>query len=164
MIVVADASVLINLCRVGHGDLFQRLFHEVVIPPEVATEFFRLAAETERFAGLVLPPGIRQQSPRLATPLVDAANGLDAGEAAALSLAVEIHADAVLIDERRGHEIATRLGLRTIGILGILLRAKSVGQIPEVQPVLEALRDEAGFWLSDRVRTRVLRLAGELPA
>ena len=164
MIVVADTSVLINLCRVGQGDLFQQLFHEVVIPPEVAGEFLRWAAETSRFAGLVLPIGIRQQSPRLAPPIVRAAKGLDAGEAAALSLAVEIHADAVLIDERRGHEIATQLGLRTIGILGILLRAKSVGQIPAVRPVLDALQRDAGFWLTTSVRTHVLRLAGELPA
>jgi uncharacterized protein len=44
--------------------------------------------------------------------------GLDLGEAAALTLAAEIHADAVLIDERRGHDVAVQLGLRTIGILG----------------------------------------------
>lgn len=164
MIVVADTSVLINLCRVGQGALFRQLFHEVVIPPEVALEFSRLAAATSRFAGLTIPRGIRQQSPRLAPPIVRAAKGLDSGEAAALSLAVEIHADAVLIDERRGHEVATQLGLRTIGILGILLRAKTVGLLPAVQPVLDALQRDAGFWLSEMVRTQVLRLAGELPA
>jgi predicted nucleic acid-binding protein len=36
VIVVADTSVLINLCRVGQGGLFQQLFQEVYIPPEVA--------------------------------------------------------------------------------------------------------------------------------
>jgi predicted nucleic acid-binding protein len=41
VIVVADTSVLINLCRVGEGGLFKRLFFEVVIPPEVAAEFVR---------------------------------------------------------------------------------------------------------------------------
>jgi predicted nucleic acid-binding protein len=46
VIVVADTSVLINLCRVGQGGLFQRLFQEVFIPPEVAAEFDRLAGQT----------------------------------------------------------------------------------------------------------------------
>jgi predicted nucleic acid-binding protein len=161
VIVVADTSVLINLCRVGLGGLFRQLFREVVIPPEVAAEFTRLAAMTPRFAGLTLPAGIRQQSPAALLPAVRAAIGLDAGEAAALSLAVEIHADAVLVDERRGHEVAHQLGLRTIGVLGILLRAKSDGHLPAVQPVLEALQRDAGFWLSESLKKQVLGLADE---
>ena len=161
MIVVADTSVIINLCRVGQGDLFQELFQEVVIPPEVAAEFARLAGSISRFAGLKLPPGIRQQSPTSLLAAVCAAPGLDSGEAAALSLAVEIHADAVLIDERRGYEVAVQLGLRAIGILGILLRAKSAGFLPAVKPVLDALQRDAGFWLSESLRKQVLRAAGE---
>ena len=161
MIVVADTSVLINLCRVGQGDLLGRLFREVVIPPEVAAEFARLSIGTPRFAGLKLPSGIRQQSPAALLPAVRAAIGLDSGEAAALSLAVEIHADAVLIDERRGYEVAVQLGLRTLGILGILLRAKSAGFLPNVKSVLDALQRDAGFWLSDPLRKQVLSAAGE---
>ena len=161
MIVVADTSVLINLCRVGQGGLFQQLFQEVVIPPEVAAEFARLAASASRFAGLKLPAGIKEQSPSRLLAAVRAATGLDSGEAAALSLAVEIHADAVLIDERRGYEVAIQLGLRTIGILGILLRAKSAGFLPTVKPVLDALQRDAGFWLSEVLRKQVLTMAGE---
>ena len=93
--------------------------------------------------------------------MVRSAVGLDSGEAAALSLAVEIHADAVLIDERRGYEVAVQLGLRTIGILGILLRAKSAGLIPVVKPVLDSLQRDAGFWLSESLRKQVLQAAGE---
>lgn len=161
MIVVADTSVLINLCRVGQGGLFQQLFQEVVIPPEVAAEFVRLAGNNPRFTSLKLPKGIRQQSPTNLSSVVTAATGLDSGEAAALSLALEIHADAVLIDERRGYEVALQLGLRTIGILGILLRAKSAGFLPAVKPVLDALQRDAGFWLSESLRKQVLQAAGE---
>ena len=92
---------------------------------------------------------------------MSAATGLDSGEAAALSPAVEIHADAVLIDERRGYEVAVQLGLRVIGILGILLRGKSSGFVPSVRPVLDALQRDAGFWLSDSLRNQVLQAAGE---
>jgi uncharacterized protein len=92
---------------------------------------------------------------------VQATVGLDAGESAALSLAVEIHADAILIDERKGHLIASQLGLKTIGLLGILIRAKAMGLLKAVRPVIERLERDAGFWLSTGLRERVLKIAGE---
>jgi predicted nucleic acid-binding protein len=162
VIVVADTSVLINLCRVGHAGLLTSLFLEVVIPPAVAAEFVALTLAAPRFSGLNLPAGIREQSPAALLPAVQAAKGLDAGEAAALSLAVEIHADAILIDERRGREIALQLGLHTIGLLGILLRAKALGIIPKIAPLIETLERDAGFWISEKLRAEVLRLAGEI--
>ena len=161
MIVVADTSVLINLCRVRQGSLLKILFQEVVIPPEVAAEFAGLVARVPRFARLILPTEIRVQTPLAILLAVQAAEGLDPGESAALSLAVEIHADAILLDERRGHEVAAALGLPTIGLLGILLRAKAVGILPAVLPVIDALERDAGFWISDSLRKRVSLLAGE---
>ncbi len=162
MIVVADTSVLINLCRVGQGSLLKALFHEVIIPPEVAMEFARLAIATPRFVGLTLPDGVRQQKPVALLLEVCAETGLDVGEAAALSLAVEIHADAILVDERRGHEIAVELGLRTIGILGILLRAKQEGILSAMKPIMDSLQHDAGFWISDSLCGQVSRLAREI--
>jgi uncharacterized protein len=59
------------------------------------------------------------------------------------------------------YEVAVQLGLRTLGILGILLRAKSAGFVPAVQTVLDALRRDAGFWISESLRKQVLNAAGE---
>ena len=161
MIVVADTSVLLNLCCVGQGGLLVSLFGDVVIPPVVAREFERLIAAMPRFEGLSIPSDIRQQEPTTVPDRIRAAAGLDPGESAALALALEIHADAVLIDERRGYEVARQVGLETIGVLGIILRAKSAGCIPLVQPLLDALQADAGFWVSEHLRSEVLRLAGE---
>jgi hypothetical protein len=49
---------------------------------------------------------------------------LGPGEAEALALAVEVHAEAILIDEAAGRAIARERGLLPIGVLGILLRAR----------------------------------------
>lgn len=160
MIVVADTSVILNLCCVKQADLLPSLFREVVIPPEVAREFQRLAAEAPRFAGLTLPTWLRQQACSTVPQRLRAEN-LDPGETAALALALEIKADAVLVDERRGHEVARQLGLTSIGLVSILLRAKTAGFLLQLRPVLDALDRDARFWLSDRLRLEVLRLAGE---
>lgn len=45
---------------------------------------------------------------------------LGGGESAAIALAIEIKAEAILIDERDGTRIANRLGMATVGTLGIL--------------------------------------------
>jgi len=161
VIVVADTSVVINLCCVGQAGLLRQLFREVVVPTIVVVEFARLASRVPRFAGLTLPEGVCQQTPTAVPALLRSAIGLDAGEAAALALALEIHADAVLLDERRGREAAIQLGLRTIGILGLLLQAKSTGMLAAVRPVLDDLQKDAGFWIADPLRQQVLCLAGE---
>jgi len=71
-------------------------------------------------------------------PLVTALRmELDAGEAEAIALAIELQADLLLLDERRGRAVASRLGLKVIGLLGILI-------IPVV-PLAQSKHREFGY-------------------
>jgi hypothetical protein len=74
---------------------------------------------------------------------------------------VRLRADLVILDDRDAREAAEALGLTVTGVLGILLRAKRKGLLPQVRPVLDALRSQAGFFLTDKVYLHTLRLAGE---
>ncbi len=160
MIVVADTSVVLNLCRVEHVTLLRTLFGRVLVPVEVVSEFQRLAGVDPRFAALKLPAWI-EVTPAPPLPPVVAAANLDPGEAAAIALCLGQTADALLIDETLGRAVAAGLGLRTIGILGILLQARARGVIPNIAPVLDRLEQEAGFWIAPSLRSHVLQLAGE---
>jgi hypothetical protein len=51
--------------------------------------------------------------------------------------------------------------LRVTGVLGVLLRAKSAGQIRTIKPEVEALRSRARFFLSKHLQDRILEIAGE---
>jgi len=161
MIVVADTSVILNLCRVQHERLLQQIFKRVLIPAQVADEFMRLSKVQQRFSGLALPDWIEiLSSPQSFPPEVVQAH-LDLGESAAIALCLDQKADALLIDESLGREVAAKLGVRTIGILGILIEARRRKFIPDVKTILERLETEAGFWIAPGLRNRVFQLAGE---
>lgn len=135
MIVVTDTSVVLNLCRVGLECLLHDLFGEVLSPPAVASEFQRLAAMDQRFIGLLWPPFIRLVAPSGTTLALRGNHKLHPGEIEALSLAAEQNVDLVLMDERAGRAAAARLGLDSVGILGILIQAKTNGLLQEIGPV-----------------------------
>jgi predicted nucleic acid-binding protein len=86
---------------------------------------------------------------------------VDEGEAEAIALAFELNADLLLIDERIGRAVASRLGIRFIGLLGVLIEARHKGLILAVKPVLDELIAGAGFWVTRELYDSVLRAAGE---
>jgi hypothetical protein len=86
---------------------------------------------------------------------------LDPGEAEAIVLGLEMPSDVVLMDERLGRRVASRMGLRPLGVVGVLLDAKQNGLIARVTPLLDDLRAVAGFRISAALYAEALKLAGE---
>ena len=163
MIVVSDSSAIINLAAVGELDLLQQLYREVLVPQAVYDEIVVAGAG---MAGSREAAGLSWIDTRQVTnrSLVEALlSELHLGESEAIALASEVGSDLLLIDERRGRAVAARLGLQRIGLLGVLIDAKQRGVLREVRPVLDDLRNTAGFWITDALYTRVLESAGELP-
>lgn len=69
------------------------------------------------------------------------------GEAQAITIAIELSADMILIDETDGRTVALSYGLTLIGTLGILLKAKELGLIERIEPLMKRLQSEARFFL-----------------
>lgn len=162
MIVVSNTSPLTNLAAIGQLDLLQQLYAEVYIPRGVWHE---LNADGEKWPGrneVEQAEWIRQfqvQNHSLVRALlVD----LDQGEAEAIALAVEKEADIILIDEREGRFAAKRQGLNVTGIIGILLIAKKQSLLSSIKPHLDALRQTAGFFISDSLYRFAVSEAEEL--
>jgi predicted nucleic acid-binding protein len=162
VIIVSDTSPINNLAAINHLHLLLQLYGMVFIPEAVYRELtdpnFPVAgaAEVQTFDWIQT----RTISDRT---LVEAlSNELDVGEAEAIALAVEMQADQVLIDERRGRLVASQLNLRYTGILGVLVEAKSKGLIAGVRPLLDALINEAGFWVAEPLYNSVLQLVNEI--
>ena len=65
------------------------------------------------------------------------------------------------MDERKGRRKLTQLSMPKIGTLGILLKAKQTGILPEIAPDIELLRKD-GFSVSQHVVDAILEQAGEI--
>lgn len=162
MIVVSDASPIIALSLIGQLKLLKDLYHEIEVPGAVYQEITRLGKDQTGVQEILRANWI------LARPinndvLANALLGeLDQGEAEAITLAKEVKAELLLIDERRGRKVATRLGLNVIGVLGILIEAKKKGLVGSLRQQLDDLILVAGFRISPLLRQRVLEVAQEL--
>ena len=158
-LVVTNTTPIIALALIGRLDLLQKLYGQVIAPSAVQAEVVAGGPGGIGCAELLQAAWIRivaLKDPGRADLLAD----LDRGEAEVIVLAQEINADLVIVDERLARRHAKRLGLKLTGTLGILLRAKQVGLVDAVAPMIEQLRF-GGIRLNDALVAEVLALAGE---
>lgn len=85
---------------------------------------------------------------------------LHAGEVEVMILAQETDADLVILDDNAAKKTAKFLGLTVTGTMGVLLKAKSLGFISEVKPIIDRIKDN-GFFITDEIYKLVLKQAGE---
>ena len=153
MIVVSNASPLISLGAVGRLELLHQLFGEISVPRAVFDETRSVNLRAEDW---IVSRNVEKDFVSLALE-----GELDRGESEAIALAVELQADLLLMDERRGRRVASRFSLRVLGTLGVLIEAKRSGLLLEIEPVLNDLQTKAGFRTSSALNQRILEAAGE---
>jgi predicted nucleic acid-binding protein len=151
MIVISDSSPLNYLVLVGQADLLAKLFAQVVIPPAVHSELQRESTPTIVRQWVTRPPDWLTVH-NVTVPADSSLGRLGAGEREAIALAEELHADAILIDERDGRRLAERRHLTVIGTLQILDTAAEEGMIDF--PTVLAELQKTTF----RVSTRLVSL------
>jgi uncharacterized protein len=138
---------LIGLERAGCLDILPALFGSVMIPPEVGREFGGTLS-------WLIVENLTNNSLAAALQMV-----VDAGEAEAIALASEKNC-LLITDDKQARAATKRIGVKVIGTVGILIRAKQNGIIAEIKPILDAL-DENDFRISRALREEALKIAGE---
>ena len=153
MIVVADTSPLVALRQISLLSIIPSLFGVVLIPPAVAQEAISVDLEP----WLVITP--------LQKPVPDAVHraGIGRGETEAISLAIEVRATQIILDDFQARRLATSIRLSIVGTMGLLLAAKKNGLIPNVRKPMDDLLVNR-FRLHPDVYRTILARAGEAPA
>lgn len=157
MTVVADTGPLLYLALIGHLAVLPSLYGRILVPRSVHRELLEpRAPEAIRAWAASLPPWASvAQSSTSVSAVVD---GLDAGEAEAILLALELEADLLLLDELKARKRASGYGLAVTGTLGILLQCDRRGLL-DLENALNEL-ERTSFYLSAGLRRMVLDRRG----
>lgn len=148
-IIISDTSCLILLFKIDELDLLKKLAEKVFITPIIKKEF-----------GQSLPEWIIIKSPSDKHIQEILEMDLDAGEASAIALAVENNNSLLIIDELKGRKIANHLNLKYAGTFGLILKAKQIGILSSVRPVLDKIR-QTNFRFSESLFEIILEQAQE---
>lgn len=157
MIVVSDTSPLNYLILTESVHVLPAILGRVYAPSAVVVELShpRSPEAVRTWAGSP-PQWLEVQDPTQ----IDPSLRLGLGETAAISLAVELNADRILIDERKGYKAAARRGVKAITTLGVLEEA-SHRRLIDFEKTVERLQQETTFYVTDEVLAEFRRRVSE---
>ncbi len=150
MRVVVDSSPLIALCLIGQLPLLKRLFEEVYVAPAVYFEVVekgkgRIGSDEVRQSDWIK---VKEITNTLAVSILK--TYLDSGEAKSIVLSLEMGADLLILDEKKGRDIAEQQELKIAGTAAILKWGVEKKIIFDLASILDKLQT-CGFRLSKEV-------------
>lgn len=143
-ILVADTSPIISLLLTNHLFVLFDLYKKIYIPEAVWEELKSHISivlyhdDMKKLATLVKECKLKLNFPEI-----------DQGEAEAISLYKELNADYLLIDDKKGRQIAESNYVTCIGTLGILIKAKQKKLIPSLRLIFLNLLNNKRFYQKD---------------
>jgi predicted nucleic acid-binding protein len=149
-IVIADTSSLILFHKIGEFELLRKLYNKVIITPEVQAEFQEQ-----------LPNWIKIESVLDKKYQEFIETQVDWGEASTIALAKEIENTLLLLDDLKARKLAGKLNLKFTGTLGVINKARQLGIVHKIKPLIDKLL-LTDFRISENIVNELLRLNNEL--
>ena len=156
ILIVADTGPINYLIQIGQIELLAQLVEKTVLPASVQTELLHDAAPVAVRTWAANPPAWVEI--RAAKQTIEAKDISDA-DREAIALARELSASVLLMDDSQARRCAARLGVVTMGTLGLLEVAAARERI-SLRLVVEKLRTTSCF-LSDELIENALRRDAE---
>lgn len=152
MIIVSDTSPINYLVLIREIELLPKLFGKVVIPQAVLDELQQTGTPEAVKDWIDLRLQWLEIQNAKAT---DQTITLGAGEREAISLALELNADLVLIDDRKARKAAMTRGLNVAGTINILESAAKRGLV-NLSQAFQKL-EQTNFRIAPDLLTEILK-------
>ena len=157
--VIVNSTPLIALCKVNQLDLLRRLYGEITVPKAVFEEVTKKNDLVRKEVTVASWIHIEAVQDTKAKRMYRAK--LHDGEVEVMILAQEYEGEhLVVIDDNAARKTAQFLGLTLTGTLGVLMKAKELGYIDSVMPIVGRM-EENEIYFSDSLKARVKRLSRE---
>lgn len=147
--VIADTSCLIIFDKIDEFKILKRVYNEVITTPEVLGEFGK------PLPGWIITEPVKDKKYQR---FMEAQ--LDLGESSVIALAVEKGDVTLILDDLRARKLSRRLGLKYTGSLGVINKAKEIGVIDKIRPLIDKLI-KTDFRISDKVIDDLLKRNNE---
>ena len=118
-VIIADSSCLIALSNINELEIFQKVYEQITITPEIEDEF-----------GERIPDWIKVEEVADKMKIAILELELDKGESSAIALAIEKENSLLVIDEKKGRNVAKKMGIKIAGILEYVWRSNFELQRP----------------------------------
>jgi predicted nucleic acid-binding protein len=155
---VINASPIILYARIGRLDVIERLAPRVIVPATVVEEI-KAGIRKDRTAKDAAAWALRYQQPDISIPSSLERWNLGQGESQVISFCLQGERWAVL-DDRMARSCISAHGLRMIGSLGMIFRARNLGLIDAARPWVYKLKDE-GLYVEVSLVEKALSALGE---
>lgn len=158
MQIVSNTSPILNLAIIDKLHLLKNQFSKIIIPEGV---FEELKVELKLPGSNLIKQSIQDEwiciksfTDRKLFSLLN--QQLDKGESEAITLALELEEERILIDERNARQIAVSMGLMPTGVIGVLLKAYKKNEISNLEYEIKLLKEKAGFYISEELVKKIL--------
>jgi predicted nucleic acid-binding protein len=147
--IISDTSCFILLTNIGELELLYKVYGQITTTIDIANEF-----------GEKLPNWveIKDVKDKYRQQLLEMQ--IDKGESSAITLALETPDSTLILDDYKARRIVEQLGLSYTGTIGVIIKAKLIGIIPSIKPLLDKIR-QIDFRLSTDIELQALKEANE---
>lgn len=148
--VISDTSCFIVLSKINRLELLRELYGKTYTTSVIAEEF-----------GEPLPEWVIVEDVKELDKQRILETQIDKGESSAIALALEKKDTLVILDDYKARKLAVKLGLQITGTLGIIAKAKLLGKITSVKPVIAEIKN-TNFRISAELELLTLQQAKEI--
>lgn len=148
--IISDTSCFIILSNIGELELLHLVYGQIITTADIAEEFGDKLPDWVEI--VAVKDKVRQQLLEMQ---------IDKGESSAIALALESAGSTLIIDDYKARKVAEQLGLAFTGTIGVLIKAKLIGKINSIKPILKKIKD-TNFRISSELEDQALIEAGEI--
>ena len=147
--IISDTSCFIILTNIGELDLLHKVYDQIITTKDIAAEF-----------GEKLPDWIEIKDVKDMYRQQLLEMQIDKGESSAITLALETPDSTLILDDYKARRIAEQLRLSYTGTIGVIIKAKLMGIIPSIKPLMEKIK-QTDFRISADIELQALKEANE---